>query len=76
MALVFEPNHVIGWKETVMALMVEPNDNKEWWDKPNIKRDRHLFDGWGNLLVYRIPSVWSEEDFDGISYGADGTPGG
>jgi general secretion pathway protein G len=33
-------------------------------------------DPWGNAYVYTIPSATAGKDYDLISYGSDGQPGG
>ena len=33
-------------------------------------------DPWGNTYVYTIPSATTGKDYDLISYGSDGQPGG
>ena len=54
------------------ALMVRPA-NEPKWDGPYLKK--HLpSDPWGRPYVYRIPG--ERADFDLLSYGKDGQPGG
>ena len=47
--------------------------NAKGWDGPYIAK-KVPKDPWGNEYVYKIPG--SHGDFDIISYGADGSPGG
>jgi len=79
-ALIFglnlDPNHAKDWKERFWELRLGPNNVKLWNEKPYAARVREFCDGWGNLFIYRIPAVWSDEDYDVISYGRDGKPGG
>ncbi len=54
------------------ALRVKPEGAKKW-DGPYLPKEIPL-DPWGNPYVYRSPG--EHGDYDIISYGADGTPGG
>jgi general secretion pathway protein G len=54
------------------ALMVKPNDEPKW-QGPYLQKVVPL-DPWGRSYVYRPPSAGS--DFDLLSYGKDGQPGG
>lgn len=54
------------------ALMVKPADEPKW-QGPYLQKSVPL-DPWGKPYVYRPPSAGS--DFDLLSYGKDGQPGG
>jgi len=54
------------------ALMVKPADEPKW-QGPYLQKSVPM-DPWGKPYIYRPPSAGS--DFDLISYGKDGQPGG
>ena len=54
------------------VLMVKPADEPRW-NGPYLQKDVPL-DPWGHAYVYRIPGQLGE--FDLLSYGKDGQPGG
>lgn len=54
------------------ALTVKP-DSESKWNGPYLQK-RVPLDPWGNPYVYRMPGV--QGDYDLISYGKDGKPGG
>ena len=54
------------------ALRVKPED-MEKWDGPYLPKEIPL-DPWGNAYVYTSPG--EHGDYDIISYGANGSPGG
>lgn len=54
------------------ALMVKPNDEPKW-QGPYLQKAVPL-DPWGRPYLYRVPTAGS--DFDLLSYGKDGQPGG
>lgn len=54
------------------ALMVKP-DSESKWNGPYLQK-RVPLDPWGHSYVYRVPG--SQGDYDLISYGKDGKPGG
>ncbi|MDA8405141.1 MAG: type II secretion system major pseudopilin GspG [Desulfobacteraceae bacterium] len=59
------------------ALVVKPdagNIPKNWRAGGYLEKDKIAKDPWGNEFVYLCPGVHG--DFDIISYGADGEPGG
>ncbi len=62
-------------EEGLEALLVGPNDLVATWDGPYID-EKKLIDAWGYRIIYGIPAIWSDEDYDVISYGADGKLGG
>ena len=43
---------------------------------PYVENEQALLDPWGNEYVLLIPSENGNADFDIVSYGADGVPGG
>ncbi len=56
----------------LMSLRVKPND-EENWDGPYLPKEIPL-DPWGHPYEYRFPG--EHGDYDIVSYGADGQPGG
>jgi general secretion pathway protein G len=58
--------------EGLVALRVNPASNPKWTG-PYLQKDVPL-DPWGNSYVYRAPG--EHGDFDLVSYGKDGRPGG
>lgn len=59
-------------EEGLAALVVRPGTAPRW-DGPYLKKAVPL-DPWGNPYVYRIPG--QRGDFDLVSFGKDGQPGG
>jgi general secretion pathway protein G len=59
-------------EEGLAVLRTNPNSNPKWTG-PYLQKDVPL-DPWGNAYVYRAPGEHGE--FDLISYGKDGRPGG
>ena len=59
-------------EEGLAALRANPGNNPKWTG-PYLQKDVPL-DPWGNPYVYRFPG--EHGDFDLISYGKDGRPGG
>lgn len=61
------------------GLSTVPKDFDLGWlregTKPYLRNDNDLVDPWGNMYDIRVPGVVNF-DFDIISYGADGEPGG
>jgi len=55
------------------ALMARPADNATKWNGPYLEKAIPL-DPWGHPYLYRAPGTDSE--FDVVSYGKDGQPGG
>ncbi|MFA6043992.1 MAG: type II secretion system major pseudopilin GspG [Phycisphaerales bacterium] len=49
--------------------------NAASWKGPYVDNEASLRDPWGNLFVLRIPGEVNK-DFDIVSYGKDGAPGG
>lgn len=58
-----------------LAVLFEKPGNAESWKGPYINNADELKDPWGNPFVLVIPGV-KNVDFDVVSYGADGQPGG
>lgn len=57
-------------------LMVKPGDVDEAsWHGPYLQNADQLKDPWGRPFIIRVPGE-KNVDFDIISYGADGKPGG
>lgn len=60
-------------EEGLQALRVQPSDAPSW-KGPYLTKDLPV-DPWGNPYVYQSPGP-SGQDFQIVSYGADGAPGG
>jgi len=56
-----------------MAALVDKPANETRWDGPYLKKAIPL-DPWGTPYVYKLPG--DHGDYDLISYGKDGVPGG
>ena len=63
-----------GFPETLQGL-VENTDDNEKWKGPYLKPANIPRDPWGNEYVYTCPGE-EEREYDLVSYGADGQPGG
>ena len=64
-------------EQGLLALIEKPetgNVPKKWREEGYLDKRKVLKDPWGNEFVYLSPGVHG--DFDIISYGADGVPGG
>lgn len=61
-------------EEGLNALLVAPG-NLPKWNGPYLKKEVPL-DPWGNAYVYRHPGQNKDKDYDLLSYGNDGKPGG
>jgi general secretion pathway protein G len=61
-----------GTSEGLEALRTKPAGT-DFWDGPYLKREVPL-DPWSHPYLYKSPG--EHGDYDLISYGADGTPGG
>lgn len=57
----------------LQALVVKPADAQRW-NGPYLQKEVPL-DPWGHAYVYRRPGTGSR-DFDIVSFGRDGSPGG
>jgi general secretion pathway protein G len=49
-------------------------DESRW--QPYVENPEKLLDAWGNKFILKIPGDKNRYDFDIVSYGADGRPGG
>jgi general secretion pathway protein G len=54
--------------------LVEQPQGLERWQGPYLRKRSQLLDPWGNDLVLKVPG--ERRDFELISYGGDGRPGG
>jgi general secretion pathway protein G len=61
--------------EGLEALFVAPEDLKEKWNGPYLKKSQ-LNDPWGNPYVYVEQGKVNPGSYDLISFGADGEEGG
>lgn len=61
------------YPETLMDLVEKPA-GVERWNGPYVRKRSQIQDPWGNDLVLRRPG--ENHEFDIISYGGDGQPGG
>jgi general secretion pathway protein G len=64
--------HYPSVEQGLVALVNRPADEPKW-DGPYLRKDVPL-DPWGRAYIYRIPG--EKGDFDLVSYGRDGQPGG
>lgn len=60
---------------TLEFLRTEPSGMSGTWRGPYLSNDEALLDPWGNPFVIIVPGE-KNTDFDIVSYGADGQPGG
>ncbi len=67
-----DTGHYPSTEQGLAALQVRPA-NEPKWDGPYLKKNVPL-DPWGSAYVYKIPGEHGE--FDLMSYGKDGQPGG
>ena len=67
-----DTGHYPAQEQGLAALITKPT-NELKWDGPYLKKNVPG-DPWGNAYVYRIPG--EHGDFDLLSYGKDGQPGG
>lgn len=67
-----DTGHYPGTEMGLEALVTQPPDEPRWRG-PYLRKSVPL-DPWGNRYVYRSPG--SQGDYDLISYGKDGRPGG
>ena len=66
-----------GSGATIDILVNRPADvDESSWRGPYVDNIDDLLDPWGNRFVLLIPSQHGNADFDVVSYGADGQPGG
>lgn len=59
-------------EESLTALLVKPSTAGKW-NGPYLKKEVPL-DPWGHVYIYRSPAA--KGDFEVLSYGKDGQPGG
>ena len=57
-----------------LKALVENTTGSAAWNGPYLKRKDAIIDPWGKPYQYRIPG--EHGDYDLLSYGKDGTPGG
>jgi general secretion pathway protein G len=62
-------------QQGLQSLAVRPS-NAPGWNGPYVKDPDELNDPWGRPYQYRSPSTRPAHDYDIISLGADGKPGG
>jgi len=67
-----DTGHYPTTEQGLNALFVQPADEPKW-DGPYLKKEVPL-DAWGNPYVYRMPG--EHDEYDLLSYGKDGQPGG
>jgi len=60
--------------ELGLVALVQRPANEPKWDGPYLRKDVPL-DPWGKAYVYKVPGE-KGGDFDLVSYGKDGQPGG
>ncbi len=60
--------------EQGLVAMFAPPPNEALWRGPYLKKMLPA-DGWGRAYVYKLPGS-GEREFEVISYGSDGAPGG
>lgn len=64
------------YPETVDELVTKPGDvADDAWKGPYLRNANALIDPWGNKFILRVPGDVNF-DFDVVSYGFDGQPGG
>ncbi|HBS28216.1 MAG TPA: type II secretion system protein GspG [Phycisphaerales bacterium] len=61
---------------TIAVLWERPGNIEEAAWEPYVSSAEQLIDPWGNQFVLRIPGEKNTFDFDIVSFGADGKPGG
>lgn len=61
---------------TIDILWERPSNVEEAKWQPYVENPEKLLDAWGNKFVLKIPGDKNTFDFDVVSYGADGKPGG
>lgn len=61
---------------TIDILWERPPNVEEGRWQPYVENPEKLLDAWGNKFTLKIPGDKNTFDFDIISYGADGKPGG
>jgi general secretion pathway protein G len=61
---------------TIDILWERPGNVEEAKWQPYVENPEKLLDAWGNKFILKIPGDKNTFDFDIVSYGADGKPGG
>lgn len=61
---------------TIDILWERPGNVEEAKWQPYVENPEKLLDAWGNKFVLKVPGDKNAFDFDIVSYGADGKPGG
>ena len=69
-----DTGHYPSNEQGLAALFSRPASEKKW-KGPYLKKDLPA-DPWGNPYVYRFPGSKDPTDFEIVSYGKDGQPGG
>lgn len=69
-----DTGHYPSTEQGLAALVNRPANEKKWRG-PYLKKEVPL-DPWGNPYVYRFPGAKGSDDFEILSYGKDGQPGG
>ena len=67
-----DTGHYPNQQQGLAALVTRPSDETKW-DGPYLRKGLPL-DPWGNAYQYKIPG--EKIDFELLSYGKDGQPGG
>jgi len=67
-----DTGHYPNQQQGLAALVTRPSDEAKW-DGPYLRKGLPL-DPWGNAYQYKIPG--EKIDFEVLSYGKDGQPGG
>ena len=62
--------------EQGLAVLINRPSGVRGWNGPYIRGDQGALDPWGNAFVYRSPSQRPGREYDLISLGSDGRPGG
>jgi len=59
-----------------LVILLEKPSNADGWKGPYLRNADELKDPWGNAFFLEVPGKKNTSDFDIVSYGADGQPGG
>lgn len=59
-----------------LQVLLQPPDEGGGPNGPYLRKAEDLLDPWDNAYVIRVPGEVNVYDFDIVSYGADGQPGG
>ncbi len=62
--------------EQGLAVLINRPSGVRGWNGPYVRGDQGALDPWGNAFVYRSPSQRPGREYDLISLGSDGRPGG